>query len=162
MRNLLQWLAGLPEKFWESLRPEEPQERQKFRRPGRILAIVNLILYALSFAVWTAPLNFLTSYLPPISGGMIRVLIPSAFGTVACTAASRLFPQERRAMAAAFRYLRRLTVLVLLALEILLWGERRSQLLLLHFCGRFVLLPLIFGSIAAVRVYYNWWKDHPV
>ena len=153
MKNALDWAARAPDAFWR----DRKEARKAAKLSGRFLACVYILIYAGSYYLWEEPLNLLTSWFPPVLGALTRCIAPAAFGALICALFWRLPVLKRGAMTAAYSFLTRWTVILLIITEWLLWGERRGQVLIFLFVVRFILAPVFIGNYTALRLYYIWW-----
>ena len=143
--------------FQDALFPEE-EDRRPLRRLAALLALPCLAAYAGSFILLNAPLNLLTAQLPHFLGDSFRVLLPSLMGTLGCGALWPLFPKDRRVMAAVHGRLLMFLLAIFAALQLLLWGEQETQILILHFFIRFLFLPVLIGGAVSVLLCYRHWR----
>ena len=153
MKNALDWAARAPDAFWR----DRKEARKAAKLSGRFLACVYILIYAGSYYLWEKPLNLLTSWFPPVLGALTRCIAPAAFGAAICALFWRLPVLKRGAMTAAYSFLTRWTVILLIITEWLLWDERRGQVLIFLFAVRFIFAPVLIGNYTALRLYYIWW-----
>ncbi len=137
---------------WALLRPSEGD--RTLRGAARILAAVCGAVYAGSFYALNGPLNALTARFPPALGTAARSALPAMGGAVLCAALWALGTASGegrdRLLLWANRSLFHAALGTLGCGEILMWGERETQLRIAQFFVAFVLPCLISGELAAV------------
>lgn len=111
-------------------------------------------------ALLITPLHALMDGAPVFLENLVTALVPAVLGTAVCGLAWFL-PGDKRKLPAAYLWLTLLMLACLIALLVLLKGERGAQILALQFFGMFVLVPLILGDGLSMLLFYRYWKHKP-
>lgn len=117
-------------------------------------------VYGAAIALLIGPLHALLAGAPVFLENAVTALVPAALGTAVCGLAWFL-PGDKRKLPAAYLWLTLLMLACLIALLVLLGGERGAQILALQFFGMFVLVPLILGDGLSMLLFYRYWKNKP-
>ena len=117
-------------------------------------------VYGAAIALLIGPLHALLAGAPVFLEHAVAALVPAVLGTAVCGLAW-LLPGDKRKLPAAYLWLTLLMLACLIALLVLLGGERGAQILALQFFGMFVLVPLILGDGLSMLLFYRYWKNKP-
>lgn len=117
-------------------------------------------VYGAAIALLIGPLHALLAGAPVFLENAVTALVPAVLGTAVCGLAW-LLPGDKRKLPAAYLWLTLLMLACLIALLVLLGGERGAQILALQFFGMFVLVPLILGDGLSMLLFYRYWKNKP-
>lgn len=117
-------------------------------------------VYGLAIALLIGPLHTLAAGIPVFLENLITALVPAVLGTAVCSLAWFL-PGDKRKLPAAYLWLTLLMLACMIALLVLLRGERGAQILALQFFGMFVLIPLVLGDGLSIFLFYRYWKHKP-
>lgn len=124
------------------------------------LCWVFIAVYVGAIALLIGPLHVLMDGAPVLLENVVTALVPAVLGTAVCCL-TWLLPGDKRKLPAAYLWLTLLMLACLIALMVLLSGERRVQILALQFFGMFALVPLILGDAVSILLFYRYWKHKP-
>ena len=113
-----------------------------------------------AIALLIGPLHTLMAGSPVFLENLVTALVSAILGTAVC-GLTWLLPGDKRKLPAAYLWLTLLMLACLIALLVLLKGERGAQILALQFFGMFVLVPLILGDGLSIFLFYRYWKHKP-
>ena len=117
-------------------------------------------VYGGAIALLIGPLHTLMNGAPVFLENLVTALVPAVLGTAVC-GLTWLLPGDKRKLPAAYLWLTLLMLACLIALLVLMGGERGAQILALQFFGMFVLVPLILGDGMSILLFYRYWKHKP-